>query len=127
MTYNLNILLPEIFLSIAPLIIICGRNKIEIKFGRTTILPMYQREQDGVVRPISPEECRQRKLTYQNGVVVDINQKSFQKNDKDEWICQKCYDFLEVPVFKIPCMVMSINWKCCESRGRDKQAPPPMR
>jgi len=97
--------LPEIFLSIEPLIIICGRNKIEIKFGRTTILPMYQREQDGVVRPSSPEECRQRKLTYQNGVVVDINQKSFQKNDKDEWICQKCYDFLEVPVFKIPCMV----------------------
>ena len=97
--------LPEIFLSIEPLVIICGRNKIEIKFGRTTILPMYQREQDGVVRPISPEECRQRKLTYQNGVVVDINQKSFQKNEKDEWICQRCYDFLEVPIFKIPCMV----------------------
>ena len=100
--------LPNIVASIEPLTIVYGSNKVVIKFLRTTILPMYQREADGHVRPVYPDEARQRKLTYQNSIVVDIEQQCFfDEKATGDWVLVREYEFLEVPLMRVPCMVRS--------------------
>jgi DNA-directed RNA polymerase II subunit RPB2 len=113
--------LPVIIKSIPPIDVRSRTSRVEIQFKRVTILPAYQHESDGTVRPVLPSECRQRKLTYQNGVVVDVVQRNYvavgpgeggattrSVEDPDvEWELVQEYEFLEVPLFQIPCMVRS--------------------
>tara|TARA_Y100000748_G_scaffold292357_1_gene280761 strand:+ start:12161 stop:15766 length:3606 start_codon:yes stop_codon:yes gene_type:complete len=99
--------LPSILNNSEELQIVCGKNRLIIKFTNTTILPMYHREHDGNVRNVGPEECRQRKLTYQNGICVDVKQECYVQNEDDSWKLVASYNFLEVPLFKVPCMVRS--------------------
>ncbi|MGA1587730.1 MAG: hypothetical protein ACO38I_03970 [Ilumatobacteraceae bacterium] len=109
--------LPSIVETPEPLVITHDDTRLELSFTRTTVLPMYHREQDGAVRSIGPDECRQRKLTYQNGIVVDITQRTYVREGgaEGEWRLVKEYDFFEVALLKIPCMLRS---KFCVLHGQ---------
>ena len=102
--------LPSMIESKDSIEVICGSSKIVLRFTNTTTLPMYHKKHDGVVRSVTPEECLQRKLTYRNGICVDIMQDSYKSkiiNGVLSWEIVKSYEFAEVPMFKIPCMVRS--------------------
>ncbi len=113
----MDVTLKSIINNMDPLDVKCARSRIVVTLRNVTIMKMYQRESDGKQRAILPNECIKRRLTYQTGVFVDINQKCYELNatssaesreaNADDWICKKEYNFLEVPLMKIPCMVRS--------------------
>tara|TARA_X000000950_G_scaffold209740_1_gene252212 strand:+ start:1627 stop:5232 length:3606 start_codon:yes stop_codon:yes gene_type:complete len=84
-----------------------GPCAIEIEFGRVTVFPPCVREHDGQTRPLSPLEARVRKLTYQVGVGVDVEQRMYKMDENDVEQLESRKTFCEVPIVQIPCMLNS--------------------
>ena len=72
-----------------------------IKFGDVTLLHPTVIEHDRTVRPLYPQDARQRNLTYEFTLCLDIIEINIDGDKREEKVCTR------VPIAKIPAMVKS--------------------
>lgn len=103
--------LTEIITNQEPIQITNGPARIVFRFKKVSITRPHFQEASGVVRPVLPSECIERRLTYACGVMVDISQENYRQNQagdtNDTFTLVSRFEFEEVPITTMPCPVRS--------------------
>ena len=88
-----------------------------IKFGDITVCKPNNREADGKVSPLLPDEARYRQLDYCNPVMLDTTHEVWALNGDEVGELLERHLYREVPFAEIPCMVQT---KYCHLCGKSR-------